>query len=172
MTRSTDTTPSHRSRWARWGWPIGIALVLVLSAGSNIAIMVIARQDKAFAIEPEYYEKALRWDDTMAQERRNIALGWDASAALVLARPGRPGEVEIALRDSAGRPVDRAVVSVEAMHNARASQRYHATLAEALPGTYRAAIDAHRPGEWEVRVTVQRAEDRFTRTLRLSVAAS
>jgi nitrogen fixation protein FixH len=133
--------------------------------------MVVARQDKAFAIEPEYYEKALRWDATMAQERRNIALGWTASATLVLARPGRPGEMEVALSDAAGRPLDDAVVSVEAMHNARASQRYHATLAEALPGTYRATMDAHRPGEWEVRVTAQRAEERFTRTLRLTVAA-
>jgi nitrogen fixation protein FixH len=169
--RSADPTRPPRSKWARWGWPIGIAMVLVLSAGSNIAIMVVARQDKAFAIEPEYYEKALHWDDTMAQERRNLALGWNASATLVLARPGHPGRLDIALSDGSGRPVHRAVVSVEAMHNARASQRYFATLAEGEAGTYHGPVDAHRPGEWEVRVTAQRAGDRFTRTLRLSVAA-
>jgi nitrogen fixation protein FixH len=145
--------------------------VLILSAGSNIAVMVVARQDKAFAIEPDYYEKALRWDDTMAQERRNLALGWDASATLVLARPGRAGQVDIVLSDPVGRAVDSAAVTVEAMHNARASQRYHASLTEGAPGTYHAAIDAHRPGEWEVRVTAQRGSDRFTSTLRLSVAA-
>ena len=39
------------------------------------------------------------------------------------------------------------------------------------PGIYPGAIDAHRPGEWEVRVTAQRAGDRFTSILRLSVAA-
>lgn len=169
--RSSEQSHPPRSRWARWGWPIGIAMVLILSAGSNIAVMVVAKQDKAFAIEPEYYEKALRWDDTMAQERRNLALGWGASASLVLARPGRPGQLDVVLTDPAGRPVDSAVVAVEAMHNARASQRYHASLTEGAPGTYRAAIDAHRPGEWEVRVTAQRAGDRFTSTLRLSVAA-
>jgi nitrogen fixation protein FixH len=169
--RSTDTIRPQRTRLARWGWPIGIAAVLALSAGANIAIMVVAKQDEAFAIEPAYYEKALRWDDTMAQERRNLALGWDASATMVLARPGTPGALDIALSDRTGLPIDSAVVSVEAMHNARASQRYHAVLAEAEPGTYRASMDAHRPGEWEVRVTAQRAGDRFTQTLRLSVAA-
>lgn len=171
MTSRSPEPHLRRSRWARWGWPVGIAMVLILSAGSNVAVMVVAKQDKAFAIEPEYYEKALRWDDTMAQERRNIALGWQASAALVLARPGRSGRLDIVLHDRASRPVDGAVVTVEAMHNARASQRYHAALTEGAPGTYQAAIDAHRPGEWEVRVTAERGGDRFTRTLRLSVAA-
>jgi nitrogen fixation protein FixH len=56
---------------------------------------------------------------------------------------------------------------VEAMHNARASQRYESALSPSEGGTYAATIDAHRPGQWEVRVTATRGNDRFTQSLRI-----
>jgi nitrogen fixation protein FixH len=95
-------------------------------------------------------------------------LGWRADAALALARPGRPGTLSVRIRDAAGQPLTGAEVRVEALHNARAAQRYPAELTEGAAGEYRTPTDAHRPGEWEVRVTAQRGPDRFTTVLRLT----
>ena len=157
------------SRGSRWGWPVGIVIALALSAGANIAFMMVARSDQAFAIEPDYYEKSVRWDEAMAQERHNVELGWGAVAALTLARADAPGEIAITLRDREGTAVGGAHVSIVAMHNARASQRHQVDLSEREPGLYRAALDARRPGEWEIRVTADRPPYHFTQALRLSV---
>ena len=161
----------QRSFLARWGWPIGIATVLLTSAGSNLYVMMIAKEDPAFAVEPDYYKQAVDWDAHMAQEKANAALGWQANAALTLAVPGTAGELAVSLIDAQGQPLAGAQVTAEAMHNARASQRYEVALHEASPGRYAAAIDAHRPGEWEVRLTVLRAGQRFTHVARLTSGA-
>jgi nitrogen fixation protein FixH len=151
----------------RYGWPIGIATILLLSAGANILVMFIARADPAFAVEPDYYQKAVGWDATMAQQRANTILGWQADASLVLATPSTPGSVTVTLRTATGDVVEDAVVSVEAMHNARASQRYESTLTPGGDGRYSGAMDAHRPGQWEVRVTAVKGTNRFTQSLRV-----
>jgi nitrogen fixation protein FixH len=163
---------SSRSVVARWGWPVAVILVLAASAGSNIWVMFVAKADPAFAVEPEYYAKAVAWDARMAQERRNDALGWRATAALTLARPGIPGRIVVRLTETDGRPVTGATIAIEAMHNARAAQRYEAALQPADDGTWAAAIDAHRPGAWEVRLTATRGAEHFTQALRIDAAAA
>jgi nitrogen fixation protein FixH len=151
----------------RYGWPIGIAATLLLSAGANILVMFIARGDPAFAVEPDYYQKAVTWDATMEQQRLNVSLGWQATGTLALAAPGIPGRLSVSLVGPGDTPIRDAVVTVEAMHNARASQRYGASLTPDGAGGYTAALDAHRPGEWEVRVTAVKGTDRFTQSLRV-----
>lgn len=158
----------ERSVLARYGWPVGIAAVLLLSAGSNIAVMLVAQRDPAFAVEPEYYKKAIEWDASMAQERANAVLQWRASARLVTApTDGALGSIVVDVTDANGQPLTKASVSVEAMHNARASDRIRAALRETIPGTYTASIPAHRPGEWEVRLVIEQGAQRFTTSLRV-----
>ena len=159
--------PGPTSFARRYGWPIGIATILLLSAGSNIMVMFIAKADPAFAVEPDYYQKAVTWDATMEQQRLNTSLGWQATGSLALATPGTPGRVSVSLVGPGNTPIGDAVVAVEAMHNARASQRYEASLMPDGAGRYAAALDAHRPGEWEVRVTATRGSERFTQSLRI-----
>lgn len=142
-------------------------MALLLSAGANILVMFIAKADPAFAVEPDYYQKAVTWDATMEQQRLNASLGWQATGMLALAAPGTPGRVSVSLVGPGGTPLTDAVVSVEAMHNARASQRYEASLTPDGAGGYAAPLDAHRPGEWEVRVTATRGSERFTQSLRI-----
>lgn len=172
MTPAPAPAPrATRGALARWGWPVAVALVLAASAGSNIWVMFVAKADPAFAVEPDYYAKAVGWDARMAQERLNSALGWRATASLTLARPGVPGLITVHLTDAAGRPVTGATLSVEAMHNARASQRYEAALQPRNHGDYAAPLDAHRPGAWEVRLAATRGEEHFTNILRIDASA-
>lgn len=165
MTAPALPNPARGLR--RWLWPAIIAGVLIASAGSNIAVMLVARNDPAFAVEPDYYGKAVRWDDAMAQERRNAALGWQAHGGLSLTHDAEVGKVTVTLQDAAGVPLEGATVSVEAMHNARAADRREVTLVPMRPGVYWAPIDATRPGEWELRLTAVRGDERYTRSLRV-----
>ena len=57
-------------------WPIGITTVLATTVAANLWVMRIANDDPSFAIEPDYYQKAIMWDSTLAQARRDAILGW------------------------------------------------------------------------------------------------
>ena len=97
-----------------WYWPVGLVALLAASAGANIALVIITSRDTSFAVEPNYYAKALAWDQTMAQQARNDALGWALSLRI---DPGdaRGGKtVTVHLADRAGAPIEGAQVAVEA----------------------------------------------------------
>jgi nitrogen fixation protein FixH len=151
-------------------WPIGIALVLILSAGSNIWVALIAARDEAFAVEPDYYQKAVHFDDEMALRAASAKLGWHVIPTLALGDAGQRGSLEATVTDSSGTPISGATVQLLAMHNARASHQLTATLLDAGEGRYRAPLDAVRPGEWELRFLVTRGTDRFAVRERVDAA--
>ena len=152
-----------------WYWPVGLAALLVGSAGANIALVVITARDASFAVEPDYYAKALAWDETMAQEARNETLGW--SLALRVEPTDERGWMTVSARlaDRAGAPLEGARVAIEALHNARASRVLTATLEPSSLG-YAGAMPLSRPGLWEFRARVTRGPDVFTMTLMRDVA--
>ncbi len=163
----SSTNPRQRKGWV---WPFAIAIVLLVSAGSNIVIMLVARSDKSFAIEPDYYQKALDWDDVMAQEERNISLGWHVDARVELGSESDSGRVFVTLTDAFGKPLELASVDAVAFHNARAAVRMDATLSEGQPGVYSASIAADKAGLWDVIITAQRGPDRFVQTVRVDAS--
>jgi len=155
---------SARRRGA-WGWPLGLALALVASAAGNIVFAVVASREPSFAVEPDYYQRSLEWDRTMAQEDVNRALGWSIAAA---GEPtGVSGQLQLVatLVDRAGRGVDGAQVRVEARHGARAADLVSGQLASAGTGRYAAVLPLARPGLWELRFRVERGRDVYTTRL-------
>jgi nitrogen fixation protein FixH len=147
-----------------WYWPVGLAALLVGSAGANIALVIITARDASFAVEPDYYAKALAWDETMAQQARNKALGW--SLGLRVEPVGERDGMTVAVRltDRAGAPIEGARIAVEALHNARASHVLSAAL-EPRGSGYAATMPLARPGLWEFRLRAARGAEVFTATL-------
>jgi nitrogen fixation protein FixH len=145
-----------------WLWPLGLALALAVSAGINIGFMIVANRDASFAVEPDYYRKSLEWDQTMAQEDTNRALGW--RLAVAGERTSLPGRLRLVARlaDRTGRPLDGAVVTVEARHGARAAEPVGGVLESGGEGRYAAELPLARPGLWELRFDVRRDGERFT----------
>jgi nitrogen fixation protein FixH len=151
-------------------WPIGIALILAVTVIGDVWIAIVASRDEAFAVEPDYYRKAVNFDDEMALRAASLALGWIVDPTLELGTPDTPGTVSAVVRDSSGALVTGARVELLAMHNARASRQLTATLAEGEAGRYRAPLDAQRPGEWELRFLVTRGSERFAVRARVDAA--
>lgn len=92
---------------ARW-WPFFIIVLLVGGAGANVALMVIATRDPSFAVEPDYYQKALRWDEAMTQESHNAALGWSVAVGVDAATRSGPTRIVLRVSDRDGAPVEDA----------------------------------------------------------------
>jgi nitrogen fixation protein FixH len=147
-------------------WPLGIALVLGVTVAANLVLYYVAGADPSFAIEPNYYAKALAWDSTLAQDNHNAALGWRLAPALAAFAPGSGARLSVTITDSTGAPITDAVVKVAALYNARAGTVLEVTLPWDGHG-YSAMLPVAHAGQWELRFSVTRGTDRFTSSARI-----
>ena len=149
-------------------WPIAIVTVLATTVAANIWVARIASADPSFAIEPDYYRKAITWDSTLAQDRHNAALGWRLTAQVDPVVAGRT-RLSARLVDSTGALIDGATVRVSAFPVARAGEVHNATLGSTRTGVYDVPLAIERRGQWELRFDVRVRADRFTDVARVEV---
>jgi hypothetical protein len=146
-------------------WPIALGAVLALTIAANVVAYRLATQRDALAIEPDYYRKAVAWDSTEAVAARSRALGWRLEATLGAVSVGR-APLAVALRDDAGTPVSGALVRVEVFAVARADERLDTMLTETTAGHYALTLPIADAQWHEVRLSADRAGDRFVQRLR------
>ena len=149
------------------------ALVPVALLGSMFAgwgVMVgLALDDPAFAVEPDYYDKAVHFDEHQAQLRESRELGWKLEVAPRFDAKG--AFVEVTLTDREHDAIDGATVEATAFHNARSSQWRRLTFRSDGRGRYSHRLVSWRPGLWELRFDVQKSGQRFLQVTRLSLEA-
>jgi nitrogen fixation protein FixH len=150
-------------------WPLAVTVILGLTVAANIWLIRIASNDPSFAIEENYYQRGVRWDEELAQRASNLALGWKLVATMSRVERGRGARLNIALTDSAVAPIAGASVVVTALHVARARDAMEITLSAHKPGEYEGFVPIERAGLWELRIDVHRGADRFTAIERLDV---
>ncbi len=152
-------------------WPTIIVTVLLGNIALGVVLYRVANADSHFAVESDYYRKALDWDSTQAQAGRNAALGWQATPAMgPLAAPAAtPLVLDLAAAD--GTPLEGASATLEARQVAHATEVITATLAgDGTPGQLSGPLALDREGLWELRITIEHAGQRFTDQLRLDVS--
>jgi nitrogen fixation protein FixH len=112
-----------------------IALVVALLVGNAAAVGVLLAKsgDPTGRVMPDYYKKAVAWDETVAALRASEALGWDVSTRLVSAGPGRARVIVTISVD--GKPVEGALVDVDVRHRSVA-QSVHGVLSPSGAGRY------------------------------------
>ncbi|MBK7594024.1 MAG: FixH family protein [Gemmatimonadetes bacterium] len=154
-------------------WPTMITAALLGNVVLGVVLVRLAGGDRHFAVESNYYQKAIGWDSTMAQDGRNAALGWVVSPSLGAVRAGGRDTLVVTLHTAAGEPVIGAAVTLEAMPIAYAGEVARATLmATGEPGEYATAGLINRAGLWELRLAAVRGTDRFTENLRLDASTT
>ncbi len=152
-------------------WPTIVTGVLVGNLVLGVVLVRIATGDDHFAVEPDYYRRAIGWDTVQAQARQNVALGWQVTATVAPISPTTATELRLHLTDRDGVPVRVDQAQIEARPIAYASEvvRGTATLTAEL-GSLRAVMPLHRVGLWEFQVTATSGNDHFTETLRLELS--
>src|SRR5262245_53063007 len=146
--------------------PVGLIIAMV---GGLVAMAVIASNDPSFAIEKDYYKKAVSYDATQAQARENARLGWHVECELV-AR-GHELELVAVVKDKSGARIENASVQVEAFPNARAQRITTARLEPSAGERYAARVPLASRGLWELRFTIDARGSRFTEIVREDVRA-
>ncbi len=145
-------------------WPAAVIGALVVTVAANVVLLMAANDSRHAAVEPNYYQKAVAWDSTMAQESRNEALGWSADATME--RVDDEALVRARFTDRTAAPLVGARVAVEGIHNLDSERRIRGELRETAPGIYEAVLPLRRAGLWELRLTVDRRGEHFTAELR------
>lgn len=145
-----------------WTWPVAVGVLLAAGVGANVLLMMFAVDDPSFSVEPDYYAKAVHWDEHQALLRQSAALGWSAAidVAPVEITTGR-ARVTIRLLDRDRRPVDGATISLRAFHNARASHVVTGTFVEGADHRYEAELPIRKPGLWEFRLDARRGAEHY-----------
>jgi nitrogen fixation protein FixH len=145
-------------------WPLLVIGALAAQMGFGFWMMHVAGSDPNFAIEPDYYARAVNWDSTMAQSRRDHALGWRAVATLARAA-GDAAVLAIAVVDSSGAPVMLDSLHADILPIAHADRVRSLSLARA---NERWEIPVpHAPnGLWETNIRAVHGTDVFTARLR------
>ena len=153
-------------------WPTIIVGMLSVYVAFGLIAARIASHDPNFAIEPDYYHKAVMWDSTLALSRRSAALGWRLIPTLGPIGEGSKAPLAFEVLDSLNGFVTNAHVSVEARQVAHAEDVTSAILSEHGDGEYVAQLPLARPGLWEFRVVATRGPDRFATTLRMDASTT
>jgi len=143
-----------------WYWPWAIAGVITLQASVIIATVIVAVGPQSRAVEPDYYQRALNWDEQAAEQRTPDRLGWAVTLDVGDQQGPFPKRtLEATLSDAAG-PIEDASVSAVLFPTADAGSRAELPLESVGDGRYRAEATMPHTGRWEIRLTIVRGDDR------------
>lgn len=153
-------------------WPIGIVAILATSVIGNLVMMRVANNDPSFAVEDDYYQRAVNFDTTMHQQSQSDALGWSAVVTIDGVHDGS-GVLRVQLRDRNALAIAADSVVAVAFYNARANDRARLALVHTpsdSAGVYQHVIKTPHPGQWVVQVEAWRAREHFVSAARVEVA--
>lgn len=167
---STPATDERSKRFAAIVWPGMVLGLLGLQVVMCVVAITLATRDPSVAVEPDYYQKALHWDDSQAAKARQAALGWAINVEQGATNEMGETTLRLRLTDKAGQPLAAASVSGEFFHRARANTRASFSANQIELGLYESKLRLGRPGMWEFRVTATREADSatFTKVVELS----
>lgn len=153
--------PASRERG--WYWPLLIVALLVGQMSIVLTGVWIASSDKSVAVEPNYYEKAVKWDDQARQAQRNQELGWGVAIRVSDRFDGlHERHLVCELKDRDGNAVTGANLEIEAFANVRSAERVKGTLRPNDASEYEGELPIIRDGLWEMRIRATRGDDVFT----------
>lgn len=154
-------------------WPLFIVGLLALQVMLGSFFFWKATSDPSFAVEEDYYQKAVNWEDKQAQDRQNSELGWSLEHTVgAVSDIGDSRTLQATLLRTDKSPVTGALVSVETFHNVRAGQILRVNLEETAPGQYQVQIPMLRPGLWEIRFSAELGSEKFTHTVKTHLSAN
>jgi nitrogen fixation protein FixH len=137
---------------------IGFVVALLVGNAAAMVFLIAKAGDPTPRVLPDYYRRAVAWDETAAVRRASAALGWSAEATWT------DQELVVVLTDASGAPIRGATVAIVARHRSRADRRASLALSERGDGRYAGTLAAEQAGLHELEVTASRGSDTFVST--------
>jgi len=151
------TVPSAARPARHLFWPIFLVGLIGTHILSVVVMVFIATHDSSFAVEPDWYQNGLHYEQVVEQQRENDRLGWSVQLNVGQPLAGTVyRDVSCKVLDRAAAPVEDATVDLVAFAHLRASNRTSSVLLPHGPGDYRATMAFEDPGMWEFRLVITR----------------
>lgn len=167
----SDARPPLTRPPRAWFWPGFVIILIACQMAVGAVTFYLAVSEPTFAVEPDYYASAVRWDAHAAQQRENAALGWTVTLHVgPRADRAEARVVTLAVCDRTGLPILDASVTAVAFPHARATQRQSLVLRPTAPGDYASRLPVPATGLWEFRIRLERNAQVFTAVRHLEIA--
>ncbi|MQX38022.1 FixH family protein [Roseospira navarrensis] len=173
----TTPSPAHTAsdsgrgtRQRGWWIPYTFVLGFMVVLGANMTMLYFATSTFSGLSTRQAYVEGLAYNDKVAQEEAQEALGWTWTADLV--GVDRDGDVRRATlrldgRDAENRPLSGASVTAEIRRPAEQGMDQTVSFVPVGEGGYETAVTLPKPGQWDMLFTVQRGDDTFVMRRRL-----
>lgn len=147
-------------------WPLIIVAMLVVHVLLMATATVIATHDRSFAVMPNYYEKALKWDQSQADKRASEQLGWKLTMepSETIDPIGRR-TVTFVLVNIDNKPIADATVELSYFHHSHATDVATAKFTTDAQGKATATLPMRFSGFWDINCVATTKTAKFTTTL-------
>lgn len=154
---------------AIWAWVPALLLGAMLVGLGGLVYLAV--DDPSFALESNYYDKAVRWDESQQQARKSRAVGLKLTLTepLALSATGTV-MVQLSVTDRETLAFSGAEIALDAFPNAYANRVQRLVLREVRPGLYVGELSQGVRGLWELRVVVKQGTLRYDQVLRADVS--
>ena len=143
-----------------WLWPVSVVGILGVSMMVCAVTVVAAVGDPSYAIEDDYYQKAVEWDEARRMQDASHGLGWTADVSITTGNR----LVSVIMNDTNGKPIEGAAVRATVFHHARRGMAEELVLQHRGGGQYAATLTHPREGQWQVRLSATIGRSRFLHT--------
>ena len=139
------------ARRAAWFWGTFVVCFLGMQLTIGAVAIVLATGDPSVAVVPDYYQKALDWDQEMEARRVSELLRWRADVQIgdALNASGQR-LISVRITDASGRGLDEMEGALRLYHHARAAELQEVVLESLGSGVYQGRCVMLRDGLWEV----------------------
>ncbi len=147
-----------------WIFVGGMAFVVAVNAG----MVTMAIKTFPGLAHESAFERGLTYNRVLAEVDRQERLGWILRAAFTPAAP-HEGIFRVQLSDRDGQSLSGARLLATFVRPLGGDTSVHVELNEEAIGTYAAPLQLPSSGQWDARVSVMRAGERFESTQRLFI---
>lgn len=165
------------SRGARLRWPMIVVGLLTAHVSAMALAVHVAKgapdSGNGNRVLPDYYERAVRWDEERRAAEATDDLGWTVlpSVSTFVAEDGSR-ELTVSVTDDAGMPVDGLELSAAVWHHALGeAQDIELSAVTGVSGLYSTRAPMGRSGAWEIELSDRAADGVLARTFTIDVAS-
>jgi len=154
MTESQSTTGGFFKRGKHW--PFVIVGMLLFHATLILGTIAVVSARHDLYVEPDYYAKAIDWDNQREMREMADKMGWTVDIALSPTEQTQtPRSMLVSIMDRNNQPIDGALVELEAVHPAHANNRINLVLIGEGQGHYQKTIAINEPGFWKLNLSIR-----------------
>ncbi|MBI5892383.1 MAG: FixH family protein [Deltaproteobacteria bacterium] len=149
-------------------WPFIITAFFSVILIVNIYLVYAAAKSYDGLVFANYYERGLKYNDVIQQEKRQRELGWNLDLSVGLSEKNKV-LARIFLTDKNELPIDSATAKLEFIRPTSAGKDTVIELDNTGKGVYAGEVILPSSGNWDVKIMIAKGEDRFEETKRIRI---